>query len=217
MVGISVVVPFLTVTCTPILLRYRLVDIELPPAFFGERDGGVSRVGDRIELVGLTFATSVLAVLLLWTQFHASDAKWMLWASCLVLIVWTCIRQGVGGGCFSAGVTSVVVLTAAQILAQILEIPADRQRTLQSGIQGNLLAFCSSALLVGVSATWIRANETRYRHVVGRIPFVIYSARLPYGIPPGAAPEPGPPRRDGKAHLSLGQAIRKLATVLLGN
>ena len=217
MVGILVVVPFLIVTCTPILMRYRLVDIELPPAFFGERDSGVSRVGDRIELVGLTFATSVLAVLLLWTQFHASDTKWMLWGSCLVLIVWTCIRQGVGGGCFSAGVTSVVVLTAAQILAQILEIPADMQRTLQSGIQGNLLAFCSSALLVGVSATWIRANETRYRHVVGRIPFVVYSARLPYGIPACAAPEPGQPRRASKVELSVGPSISKLANVLLVN
>jgi PAS domain S-box-containing protein len=209
MVGILVVVPFLIVTCTPILLRYRLVDLELPPAFFGERDSRVSRVGDRIELVGLTFATSVLAVLLLWANLRSSDAKWMLWASCLVLIVWTCIRQGVSGGCFSAGVTSVVVLTTAQIL----EIPADKQ----SGIQGNLLAFCSSALLVGVSASWIRANETRYRHVVGRIPFVIYSARLPYGIPACAAPEPGSPRRDSKVDLSVGPAISRLANVLLVN
>jgi signal transduction histidine kinase len=217
MVGILVVVPFLIVTCTPILLRYRLVDLELPPAFFGERDSGVSRVGDRIELVGLTFATNVLAVLLLWTHLQGSDAKWMLWASCLVLIVWTCIRQGVGGGCFSAGITSVVVLSAAQILAQILQIPADMQRSLRSGIQGNLLAFCSSALLVGVSASWIRANETRYRHVVGRIPFVVYSARLPYGIPACAAPEPGQPRRDSKRDLSVGPSISKLANVLLVN
>jgi PAS domain S-box-containing protein len=211
MVGILVIVPLLIVTCTPVLLRCRLVDIELPRAFFGEREGAISRVGDRIELAGLTFATSLLAVLLLWAHIHNNDAKWMLWASCLVLIVWICIRQGLSGGCFSAGVTSIVVL----ITAQMVDMPPGLQPTLQSGIQGNLLAFCSSALLVGVSASWIRANETRYRHVVSRIPFVVYSARLPYGIPTYTPPEPGKPRRDSKADLHVGPSISKLANVLL--
>ena len=118
MVGILVVAPLLIITCTPILQSYRLVDIELPPAFFGERERSASRMGDRIELAGLTFASSMLAVLLLWAHLQGSDAKWMLWASCLVLIVWTCIRQDLFGGCFSASITSISVLTAALKLEQ---------------------------------------------------------------------------------------------------
>jgi PAS domain S-box-containing protein len=213
MLGCLVVVPFLIVVGTPILLRYRLVDLELPPAFFGERDGGDSRVGDRIELAGLTFATSVLALLLLWTHLQGTGGNWILWASCLILIliVWTCIRQGLPGGCFSAAVTSVVVLVAAQLL----DISPEKQAAMQSGIQGNLLAFCSSALLVGVSASWIRAHETRYRHVVSRIPFVVYSARLPYGIPAYVPPEPGTPTRDSKVKLHGGPTISKMANVML--
>jgi PAS domain S-box-containing protein len=215
MVGVLVVVPFLLATCTPILLRHRLVDLELPPAFFGERESGISRVGDRIELAGLTFATSVLAVLLLWTHAQDSDAKWTLWASCLVLIVWTCIRQGLSGACFSAGVTSVAALTAAQILSHVLGFTPDKNHILQIAVQADLLAFCSSALLVGVSTTWIRANETRYRHVVSRIPFVVYSARLPHGFPGFAAVQTAKARRDNKFYLKVGPSISKLANVLL--
>ena len=211
MVGILVIVPCLIVVGTPMLLRWRLVDLELPPAFFGERDRSLSRLGDRIETAGLTFATSVLALLLLWTNAQNNDAKWALWASCLVLIVWTCIRQGLAGGCFSAAFTSFVVLATAQLL----DVPAELQRTVQTGIQGNLLAFCSSALLVGVSTTWIRANETRFRHVVGRIPFVVYSARLPHGIPTKVPAEPGQPRRDSKVDLHIGPSISKVANVML--
>src|SRR5262249_44798155 len=42
----------------------------------------------------------------------------------------------------------------------------------------NLLAQCSTALLVGVSFNWIRVSEARYRHVVEHVPVVLYSARL---------------------------------------
>jgi hypothetical protein len=196
MVGILVVAPMLIVAGTPILLRYRLVDFELPPAFFGEREG-LSRTGDRIELGGLTFATTVLAALLLWTHVPGVGANWLLWSLCLILIVWTCIRQGLAGACFCASVTSIVVL----IMAQTIGMTDELRRAIQSAVQGNLLAFCSAALLVGVSASWIRANETRFRHVVSRIPFVVYSARLPYGIPTSVSMEPGQPRRDGKVDL----------------
>jgi signal transduction histidine kinase len=202
MVGILVVVPCLIVVATPILLRYRFVNIELPPAFFGERDGS-SRFGDRLETAGLTIATSILAVLLLWAHLQDNDTKWLLWASCLILIVWTCIRQGLAGGCFAASVTSVIVLLIAQSVA------------LESGtrvaIQGNLLAFCSSALLVGVSVSWIRSNEARFRHVIGRIPFVVYSARLPEGIPTPAAPG----LSDSKLEMHVGPSIGKSADVML--
>jgi PAS domain S-box-containing protein len=207
MVGILVIVPGLIVVGTPLLLRRGLVSLELPSSFFGERADASERRGERIELVGLTFATALLALLLLWTRLHNADATWMLWAVCPVLIVWTCIRQGLSGGCLSAFVTSVVVLAAAQGLAVGSEM--------QPAIQGNLLAFCSSALLVGVSASWIRATEMRYRHVVSRIPFVVYSARLPYGIAPIVKTEYGARNPDSKPDIHVGPSISNLANVML--
>jgi signal transduction histidine kinase len=209
MLGILVVVPVLIVVGTPMLLRMRLVDIELPPAFFGERES-TPRLGDRIETAGLTLATSILAVLLLWTHVRNNDAKWILWASCLVLIVWTCVRQGLRGGCIAASITSVVVL----VFAQVFDL-APALSAIQTGIQGNLLAFCSSALLVGVSASWIRANEARFRHVIGRIPFVVYSARLPRGIPTVAPSDSAKPQSDSKPDMHIGPSIGKLANVML--
>ena len=125
----------------------------------------------------------------------------MFWAGCLVLIVWTCIRQGLRGGCFAAGITSVIVVATAQGLR-----PA-----VQSIVQGHLLALCSSALLVGVSASWVRANERRYRHVVSRIPFVVYSARLPYGLPSQNNPAKDAPKRGPRSRPE----ISKLAQVML--
>ncbi len=209
MTGILVVVPFLLVVFTPALLRYRLLDVELPAAFYGERDDRESRFGDLIELAGLTLATVLLALLLLLAHAQQNMTVWMLWASCLVLIVWTCIRQGVRGGCFSAGITSSVVLIVAQFL------DANAMSLVASGIQGNLLAFSSVALLVGVSGSWIRANETRYRQVVARIPFVVYSVRLPHGIPALGSAEPMKPRSDHKVDLHAGPAISKVARVVL--
>ena len=211
MVGILVVAPLLIATLTPALMRWRLVALDLPPSFFGEREAAVSRFGDRVELVGLTFASSVLALLLLWGYKEKNATHWMLWAACLVLIVWTCIRQSVRGGCFAASVTSALMLAAAQLL----DIPAEEKIAFQTGIQGHLLAFCSSGLLVGVSATWIRANEMRYRHVVSRIPFVVYSARLPHGIAPLVGPTKEALRKDSKLDFHIGPSIGKIADVML--
>ncbi len=204
MVGILAVTPVLIVAVTPVLLRYRLVTLELPPSYFGEREAVRIRVGDRIEVAGLTFATSMLGLLLLWAQVQGNPTLWILWAGCLILIVWTCVRQGVRGGCVCASAASVIVIAAAQMVGHA---PAQ--------LQGTLLAFCSAALLVGVSVSWIRANETRYRHVVSRIPFVIYSARLPYGMPSLVAPEQEEPRRDSRMEIGVGPAISKIADVML--
>lgn len=201
MTGIMITAPFLIVVCTPLLQRYGLVTLELPPAFFGEREVTTSRLGEGVELAGLTFSCTVLALLLLWTPVPGSVANWLLWAGCLVLIVWTCIRQGLVGGCFTAGVTSFVVVSAAHA------IPLELRPAVQSGVQGHLLALCSSALLVGVSASWVRANEKRYRHVVSRIPFLVYSARLPAGLEIARDPS----KRDHRARRD----ISKLALVML--
>jgi PAS domain S-box-containing protein len=208
MVGILVVTPVLIVAVTPLLLRYRLVAIELPPSFFGEREAARFHFGDRIEVAGLTLATSTLGLLLLWTQIRGNPTVWMLWAGCLVLIVWTCVRQGLRGGCFCASVACAIVVVATQAVG------AESPPT-QIGIQGSLLAFCSSALLFGVSASWIRATETRYRHVVSRIPFVVYSARLPHGIPTLVTPEQDGPRPESKADFQVGPVISKIADVML--
>src|SRR5205823_2185836 len=45
-------------------------------------------------------------------------------------------------------------------------------------LQGNLLAQCSSALLVGSAVGFIRLSEAKYRQVVGHIPLVLTSVRL---------------------------------------
>jgi PAS domain S-box-containing protein len=151
----------------------------------------------------------VLALILLWAHLQTNaPTVWMLWATCLVLVVWTCIRQGLRGGSFCAGIASAVVLIGVQFL---MPLPPG----LQTGIQGNLLAFCSTGLLVGVSASWIRANETRYRQVVSRIPFVVYSVRLPYGIPGHVVGDPKAARADAKVDLHVGPSLCKLANVVL--
>lgn len=204
-VGILVVTPFLMLVVNPWLWRLGVLSFDLPPKFFRDSDGVPRSYGDRIELAGLTLATSGLAQLLLWS---VDVGNWMLWGCVLILIVWTCIRQGVRGGCFSASVASALVLVVAQSINVTIEHRAS--------VQGHLLSFCSSALLFGVSASWIRANETRFRHVVNRIPFVLYSARLPYGIPSSAAADAKREnKRDSKPDLHTGPSIAKLADVVL--
>ena len=212
MVGILVIVPLAIVVIAPLLLRWRLLDLETPPAYFGETERSSSRLGDWIERTGLTFATGLLTVLLLWTHVSNYTATWALWASCLVLVVWACIRQGLAGGLLAAGVSSLIVLAAAQIIdARRGDLAAVHQKS----IQGNLLAFCCSALLVGVSISWLRATESRFRHVIGRIPFVVYAARLPRGIGTEIDPSPGPSKPDSKFDVSIGPFIGESAKVLL--
>lgn len=207
MVGLVVVTPFLAVVVTPILLRRQLLSGDTSGVLFEERDGMPSQLGEGIELAGLTLATGGLSALLLWAHQANPVAVGMLWATCLVLIVWACIRQGIAGGCFTATVASGIVLT----LAQVGNVAA----ALRADLQCDLLAFCSVALLVGVSASWIRANEARYRHIVTRIPFVLYSVRMPHGVPGYSPSEPGKPRRDSRNESHIGPAISKAATVVL--
>src|SRR5439155_10895811 len=106
---------------------------------------------------------------------------WQLWGVPLLLIVWASLRRGLGGGLTTATVVTAICATVASSLAW----PEHRQLLLQ----GNLLAQCSTALLVGVSAHWIRSGEARYRQVVGNIPVVLYSARILRPAVGGRAPE----------------------------
>jgi len=201
MAGILVVVPVLIITVAPILARFALIPADTASKFTPADADEESHSGDRIELLGLTFATSLLAVLLLW-----SDAirNVILWGCCMILIVWSCIRQGVRGGTISASVTSLTMIVVSHII-----------HAEPSAIQGHLLAFTSTALLLGVSVAWIRANELRYRLVVNRVPFVLYSVRLSYGVQMQAEPPSADkPRRDSKPEFN-GPGISQIANVVL--
>ncbi len=210
-VGVVATAPVLIVTVTPFLLRQGLIVGELPGATDVARDG--SKFGERIELIGLTTAVVGLSLLHFWTVYHSNSASWALWTSGLILLVWVCIRQGLFGGMFAAGVTALVIVCVYQFLS----LPNETRGRLQSELQGQLLAYCSTAMLVGVSASWIRANETRFIQVVGRIPFVVYSVRLPQGIPTlfDATRDASGRQRDSKSDMRHGPAISKLANVVL--
>ena len=81
-------------------------------------------------------------------------------------------------------------------------------------LQGNLLAQCSTALLVAAAASWIRISEARYRQVVTHIPVVLYSARV-VGPPPGGA---GRRRRgDAGQRRQRGRCSAARPTDLLGD
>src|SRR5262249_18680 len=70
----------------------------------------------------------------------------------------------------------------------------------------------STALLVAASSSWIRASEARYRRVVGHIPVVLYSVRLPHSMPMLAA---GSGQRDQKPQVKTGPQIVEQAEVTL--
>ena len=82
-----------------------------------------------------------------------------------------------GGGALTSGIGATVALPVLAVDVLNIEPSADF-----SPLQGNLLAQCSTALLVGASSGWIRASEARYRQVVGHIPVVLYSSHLPRGL-----------------------------------
>jgi PAS domain S-box-containing protein len=128
------------------------------------------RWGDWVEIAGLALGTGVLGVLLVLTRGRGEPFGWGLWVLPLFLVIWASLRQGVRGGTIVAGAGAVVSL--------ILASAAGAPEAGATPLQGNLLAQCSTALLVGVSSGWIAASEARYRQVVGHIPVVLYSARV---------------------------------------
>jgi PAS domain S-box-containing protein len=147
----------------------------LPPdSFYWSR-------GEAVEIGGLALATAVLG--LMWDGLHrrGEAVSWFLWVLPLLLVVWASLRQGLRGGSIVAGVASLFALFAVQPKG----MPSQEG---WSPYQGNLMAQCCTALLVGASSAWIRASEARYRRVVGHVPVVLYTARLlrpgRKGVPP---------------------------------
>src|SRR5262249_41375179 len=129
---------------------------------------------------------------------------WSLWGVGLLIVVWSALRQGLRGG-------ALVGSTAA--LAALSFAGANLPHGEWGPLQGYLLAQCSTALLVGVSAGWIQTSEARYRHGLSEIPIVLYSARLPrpLAVP---SPERPAPRRDSRQE-ALGPTISREAVVTL--
>ncbi|HYT88365.1 MAG TPA: PAS domain S-box protein [Gemmataceae bacterium] len=169
--GILTLAPPLLVIATPWLVRRGLA---LPES--GENSPWLEPAtqlgwGESVEAGGLALGAALVGVVLGVQHARTSALNWSLWGLLLLLIVWTSLRQGLPGGSLAAALSAILALETASFLpprvgAQLVPL------------QGNLLAQCTTALLVGASAGWIRASEARYRQFVGHMPVVLYSARL---------------------------------------
>jgi PAS domain S-box-containing protein len=177
MVGLLVPMPLLVILVTPWLARRRLIQITAPAGVHGNPWQRWS-LGEAVEVAGLALSATVvvLVLLALQAQLEAQPAQpvlapWSMWGVGLLIVVWSALRQGLRGGVVVASVSSLIAVVVFEWTGLAV---------IQAGpLQGYLLAQCSTALLVGVSASWIQASEARYRHVFSELPLVLYSARLP--------------------------------------
>ncbi|MCI0463965.1 MAG: PAS domain S-box protein [Gemmataceae bacterium] len=192
--GILALAPPLLTLATPGLVRRGLARAD--PAentrarrfLTGDAGAPLTR-GDRLEAGGLALGAAGLGVVLAVVHAQAESVNWHLWGLLLLVVVWAGLRQGLAGGSLAASSAAVLALLTAGALV------GDAGQT--AALRGHLLAQCTTALLVGASAGWIRASETRYRQFVGHMPVVLYSARL-HDPSSGAAgrPAPGPPKAE---------------------
>lgn len=203
MLGSLVVAPFLLINFTPVLQRLAFLPVPKAKPFVGR----TWTLGEGIELTGLAFGNFLLAIIQVHLHSRIASAAWPLWGVSLLLVVWSSIRQGLRGGT----VTAFAGCAAALVWATQLGLsPAAL-----SPLQGNLLAQCGIALLVGSSVGWIRATEARYRHVVGHIPLVLTSVRLNHGVtflPDGV---PHKTTAESKPELKGGNALLNEAEIVL--
>ncbi|MEI7683925.1 MAG: PAS domain S-box protein [Planctomycetota bacterium] len=203
MLGSLVITPFLLVNFTRSLQRLQV----LPPPNGKKTLVRPWTFGESIELTGLAFGNFLLSLIQVHLHRQIASAAWPLWGISLLLVVWSSIRQGLRGGT----VTAFAGCAAALVWATQLGVsPAAF-----SPLQGNLLAQCGIALLVGASVGWIRATEARYRHVVGHIPLVLTSVRLNHGItflPNGV---PVKTTSDSKPELKGGATLLNEAEIVL--
>lgn len=173
-IGILVFVPVLLVNLSPVLTDRGLARAEarkrLEPAST-PRDW---TWGESVEIAGLSLAAGVLGLLLASAHADQTGGNWHFFGLSALIIVWTALRQGLRGG----SVVFLFFASAAFVLAAFLPNVHS-----WNSLQGNMLAQGSIALLVGAASSWIQASESRYRQVIGHIPVVIYSARIPRWVP----------------------------------
>jgi two-component system cell cycle sensor histidine kinase/response regulator CckA len=178
--GILAITPLLLVTLTPSLRRLRLAPAE--PADGGLVDNPHFTAMEWMEVAGLAAGAISLGLLLALGHGPQSMASWQIWGIPLLLIVWASLRHGLWGATIIAGTSAIVSLACAGFV--------DNGGAGYHLLQGNVMAQCSTALLVGASAGLLRTNEARFRQVVGQVPTLLYSARVtepaPEGRPPAA-------------------------------
>jgi PAS domain-containing protein len=201
--GVLVPLPLLLVLATPVLARHGLVRVSLPAGAPGNPSQYWS-TGELIEVTGLALSGAVLALVLLGLHVQQGLPPWALWGVGLLIVVWAALRQGLRGGVVVAGAAAL----SALLVGGLLGLSPDTVGPLQ----GDLLAQCSTALLVGVSASWVQASEARFRHVVSEVPLVLYSAHLSHALSVTAAGS----RRDGRAE-SLGPVVARAAMITLAS
>jgi PAS domain S-box-containing protein len=175
--GILVLAPPLLVTLTPLWVQLGLIRPEPRRGQLGDFFPTDWTWGEIIEIAGLSITAGILGILLAVIHSQGDVTNWHLWGISLLVIVWAGLRQGLRGGTVAAGIGGLLAL----LVSAWESGPAQRLSLIP--LQGNLLAQASDALLVGASAGWIRASETRYRQVIGHIPIVLYSVRLPRWVP----------------------------------
>jgi len=141
----------------------------MDPVRGGER-GLYWSLGEIVEVAGLALGTGVLGLILAVLHARHESTNWLFWGVLSLMLVWASLRQGLRGGTIAASSAAAVALCVAAGL--------DAAEANLTPLRGNLLAQCSTALLIGVSASWIRASEQRYRQIVGHIPVVLYSGRF---------------------------------------
>jgi signal transduction histidine kinase/integral membrane sensor domain MASE1 len=179
--GILVLTPLLLMMLTPWLARRRWIDVDSREELTWLDLGEPTTLGDVLETLGLVLGAVLLGSLLAQQHIHQQTIDWHLWGMLLLLVVWASLRQGLFGGALAAG--------AAAMSAWVIPGAGEASTPAFTSLQGNLLALCSTALLVGASSGWIRASEMRYRKVVGHIPVILYSGRMRPGLVAGEQPQ----------------------------
>jgi PAS domain S-box-containing protein len=177
--GILVLVPPLLVTLTPLWVQSGLISAEprrRQPIDLAPTDW---TWGETIEIAGLSITAGILGILLAVFHSRQDATNWHLWGLSLLVIVWAGLRQGLRGGTVAATTGALMALLVASAWDGAQRLVPDRLIPLQ----GNLLAQVSAALLVGASAGWVRASESLYRQVIGHIPVILYSVRVPRWVP----------------------------------
>jgi len=124
--------------------------------------------GDAVETAGLALAAGLFSLGRVAVVRAPDDG--LLWTVTLLPVVWAAVRQGLRGATLAAAAAALIPLVAlAGLPYPAASIPA---------LQAGLLGQGAVALLVAASFAWVRRAESDHRRVVGRVPVVLYSARV---------------------------------------